>query len=162
MHQIEQVSLCSHLIHPVRLHLFKYWGGDKAHWISKNTMAVTAVQWESRTGSRTPVKMLRIYEVRVKIGTMTDLLCCCSSSTLGIRANDYVKTLVKLGFWLHNSSCSIGSWTNTLANRSLSPKCLPCTNSDNHWKAHIVYRRTGVIFFRKSLYIMYHIITTSV
>ena len=42
--------------------------------------------------------------------------------TLGSRANDYVKTLVTLGLWLHHSPCSQGCWTNnTLAARSLSP-----------------------------------------
>ena len=35
-----------HLVKSVRLHLFKYRGGDNAHWISKNKMAATAVQWE--------------------------------------------------------------------------------------------------------------------
>ena len=41
---------------------------------------------------------------------------------LGSRANDYVKTLATLGFWLHHSLCSLGCWTNnTLAARSLSP-----------------------------------------
>ena len=35
-----------HLVQSVWLLLFKYRGGDNAHWISKNKMAVTAVQWE--------------------------------------------------------------------------------------------------------------------
>ena len=35
-----------HLVQSVRLHLFKYRGADNAHWISKNKMAATAVQWE--------------------------------------------------------------------------------------------------------------------
>ena len=35
-----------HLVQSVRLHLSKYSGGDNAHWISKNKMAATAVQWE--------------------------------------------------------------------------------------------------------------------
>ena len=35
-----------HLVQSVRLHLFKYRGGDNAHWISKNKMASTVVQWE--------------------------------------------------------------------------------------------------------------------
>ena len=56
------------------------------------------------------------------MGIMTGLLGCCSSSTLGSRANDYVKTLT-LGFWLHHLPCSLGCWTNnTLAAQSLSPK----------------------------------------
>ena len=35
-----------HLVQSVRLHLFKYRGGENAHWISKNKMAATAVQGE--------------------------------------------------------------------------------------------------------------------
>ena len=72
---------------------------------------------------RNSVKISRICEFRVIMGIMTGLLGCCSSSTLGSRANDYVKTLATLGFWLHHSPCSLGCWTNnTLAARSLSPK----------------------------------------
>ena len=79
-----------HLVQSVRLLLFKYRGGDNAHWISKNKMAATAFSesyavWIS-------VKILRICEFRVIMGIMTGLLGCCSSSTLGSRANDYVKT----------------------------------------------------------------------
>ena len=71
---------------------------------------------------RISVKISRICEFRVIMGIMTGLLGCCSSSTLGSRANDYVKTLATLGFWLHHSPCSLGCWTNnTLATRSLSP-----------------------------------------
>ena len=69
------------------------------------------------------VKISRICEFRVIMGIMTGLPGCCSSSTLGSRANDYVKTLATLGFWLHHSPCSLGCWSNnTLAARSLSPK----------------------------------------
>ena len=71
---------------------------------------------------QTSVKISRICEFRVIMGIMTGLLRCCSSSTLGRRANDYVKTLTTLGFWLHHSPCSLGCWTNsTLAAWSLSP-----------------------------------------
>ena len=35
-----------HLVQSVRLLLFKYRGGDNAHWISKNKMAGMAIQWE--------------------------------------------------------------------------------------------------------------------
>ena len=63
---------------------------------------------------RISVKIARICEFRVIMGIMTGLLGCCSSSTLGSRANDYV--------WLHHSPCSLGCWTNnTRAARSLSP-----------------------------------------
>ena len=75
-----------HLVQSVRLHLFKYRGGDNAHWISKNKMAAMAVQWEL---------------CGVIMGIMTGLLWCCSSSTLGSRANDYIKTLATLLLWLH-------------------------------------------------------------
>ena len=76
---------------------------------------------------RISVKISRICEFRVIMGIMTGLLGCCSSSTLGSRANDYVKTLATLGFWLHHSPCSLGCWTNnTLAARSLSPKYIIC------------------------------------
>ena len=72
---------------------------------------------------RISVKISRICEFRVIMGIMTGLLGCCLSSTPGSRANDYVKTLATLGFWLHHSPCSLGCWTNnTLAARSLSPK----------------------------------------
>ena len=110
------------LVQSVQLLLFKYRGGDKARWISKNKMAATAVQWELNA-VRISVKISRICEFRVIMGIMTGLLGCCSSSTLGSRVNDYVKTLATLGFWLHHSPCSLGCWTNnTLAARSLSPK----------------------------------------
>ena len=78
---------------------------------------------------RISVKISRICEFRVIMGIMTGLLGCCWSSTLGSRANDYVKTLATLGFWLHHSPCSLGCWTNnTLAARSLSPN--PYLNPD--------------------------------
>ena len=35
-----------HIVQSMRLLLFTYRGGDNAHWISKNKMAATAVQWE--------------------------------------------------------------------------------------------------------------------
>ena len=76
---------------------------------------------------RISVKIARICEFRVIMGIMTGLLGCCSSSTLGSRANNYVKTLATLGFWLHHSPCSLGCWmNNTLPARSLSPKELCC------------------------------------
>ena len=72
------------------------------------------------------VKISRICEFRVIMGIMTGLRGCCSSSTLGSRANDYFKTFATLRFLLHHSPCSLGCWTNnTLAARSLSPNRLP-------------------------------------
>ena len=47
---------------------------------------------------RISVKISRICEFSVIMGIMTGLLGCCSSSTLGSRANDYVITLATLGF----------------------------------------------------------------
>ena len=47
---------------------------------------------------RISVKISRNCGFRVIMGIMTGLLGCCSSSTLGSRANDYVKTLATLGF----------------------------------------------------------------
>ena len=41
---------------------------------------------------RISVKVSRICESRVIIGIMTGLLGCCSSSTLGSKANDYVRS----------------------------------------------------------------------
>ena len=85
-------------------------------------------RWPRRRSSESyavwiSVKILRICEFRVIMGIMTSLLGCCLSSTLGSRANDYVKTLATLGFWLHHSPCSLRCWTNnTLAARSLPPK----------------------------------------
>ena len=76
-------------------------------------------QWELCS----TVKVSRICEFRVIMGTMTGLLGCCSSSTFGSKANDYVKTIATLWFWLHHLSCSLGSWTKkTLTARSLSTK----------------------------------------
>ena len=57
---------------------------------------------------RISVKISRIWEFRIIMGKITGLLGCCSSSTRGSRANDYVKTLATLGFWLHHSPCSLG------------------------------------------------------
>ena len=139
-----------HLVQSVRLHLFKYRGGDNAHWVSKcngrcrdrTRVAISRVQCLNHWAIKVPerrrfsescvvrisVKISRICEFRVMMGIMTGLLGCCLSSTLGSRANDYVKTM--RGFWLHHSPCSLGCWTNnTLAARSLSPKPdLPTTN----------------------------------
>ena len=120
MHLIQQVSLCPSFSTIRAIALFKCRGGDNAHWISKNKMAATGDQWElCGTNFRENIA----WEFRVIMGMMTGLLGCCSSSTLGSRANENVKTLATLRFWLHHSPCSLGCWTNnTLAARSLSPK----------------------------------------
>ena len=73
-----------------------------------------ARQWFSDTyAARIFVKIWRICEFRIIMGIMTVLLGCCLSSTLGSRANDYVKTLA---IWLHHLSYP------SLATQSLSPK----------------------------------------
>ena len=70
-----------------------------------------------------PCKYREFASFRVIMGIMTGLLGCCSSSILRSNADDYVKTLATLGFWLQHSPCSLGCRTNnTLVARSLSPK----------------------------------------
>ena len=113
---------------------------------------------------RISVKILRIWEFRAIMGIMTGLLGCCSSSTLGSRANDYVKTLATL-HWLHYSPCSRGCWTNnTLAARSLSPNEALCMisnpsvnsnwshspetlNSGKNWR--LKYNRAPLLYYIK-------------
>ena len=96
-----------HLVQSVRLLLFKYGGGDNAHWISKNKVAVTAVQREL-CGTNFRENIANLWVSSYKGNSDRSVLGCCSSSTLGSRANDYVKTLATLRFWLHNSPCSLG------------------------------------------------------
>ena len=86
-----------HLVQSVRLHLFKYIGVTMLTGFSRT-------RWPRRRFSesyavRISVKISRICEFRVIMGIMTGLIGCCSSSTLGSRANDYVKTLATLEFW---------------------------------------------------------------
>ena len=111
--------------------------GHKGTWTTQSLtlgwFVTPRTRWPWRRFSescvvRISAKISRICEFRVIMGIMTGLLRCCSSSTRGSRANDYVKTTQ--GFWLHHSPCSLGCWTNnTLAARSLSPKPdLPTTN----------------------------------
>ena len=59
---------------------------------------------------RISIKISRICEFRVIMGIMTGPFGCCSSSTIGSRADDYVKILATLGFWLHYSPCALGCW----------------------------------------------------
>ena len=84
----------------LRYPLFRFRGSDNARWIYMNKMATT-------TGYTRAVRHIfrwRIYEFRVIMGIMTGLFGRCLWSTLGLRANDYVKTRSKWGFWLHHSS----------------------------------------------------------
>ena len=110
-----------HLVQSVRLLLFKYRGVTMLTGFPRTRWP--RPQFSESYAIRISVKISRICEFRVIMGIMTGLLGCCSSSTVGNRANDYVKTLATPGFWLHHSSCSLGCWTNnTLAARSLSPQ----------------------------------------
>ena len=90
-----------HLIQSMRLCLFKCIRGDNAH-----KMIAAAVQWELRGTNIRDVS--RICKIRLIMGIMSGLLGCCSSSTFGSRANDYVKSLATLGFWLHHSLAPSG------------------------------------------------------
>ena len=106
-----------HLVQSVGLLLFKYRGVTMLTGFARTRWP--RLRFSESYAVRISMKILRICEFRVIMGIMTGLLGCCSSSTLGSRANDYVKTR---GFWLHHSPCSLGCWTNnTLAARSLSP-----------------------------------------
>ena len=121
MHLIQQVSLCPPLVQSVRLLSFKYRGVTMLTGFPRTRWP--RLRFSESYAVRISVKISQICEFRVIMGIITGLLGCCSSSTLGSRANDYVKILATLGFWLHHSPCSLGCWTiNTLAARSLSPK----------------------------------------
>ena len=118
IHQIQQVSLGPSFSTILAIVFIQLQRGWNAHCISKNKMSTMVVQWEL-CGMNFCENIANLW---VCNGKMTGLLMCCLSSTLGSRANDYVKTLAKLGFWLHHLPCSLGCWTNiTLAARSLSP-----------------------------------------
>ena len=94
---------------------------------------------------RISVKISGICEFRVIMGIMTGLLGCCSSSTLGSRENDYVKTLATLGFWLHHLPCYLGCWmNNTLAARSFSPKQSMKYHKNNWLKYNGFYRNLAL------------------
>ena len=105
-----------HLVQSVRLLLFKYRGVTMLTGFPRT-------RWPRRRFSdsyavRISVKISRICEFRVIMGIMSGRR---GSSTLGSRANDYVKTAT-LGFWLNHSPCSLGCWTNnTLAARVIVP-----------------------------------------
>ena len=111
-----------YLIHPCYCSYWSTEGGDNAQWNFRQQDGRDDTFNESYVTGNS-VKISRICEFCVIMGIMVGLLGCCSSSTLASRANDYVKTLVTLGFWLHRSPCSLRCWTNnTLAARSLSPR----------------------------------------
>ena len=65
------------------------------------------------------VKITQILEFRVITGitvVFRVLWPGCAGAVLpapfGSRVNDYVKSLIALGFWQHNSPCSLLCWTN--------------------------------------------------
>ena len=92
MHEIKQVSLCPSsgtVCNPCECIYFNTGQGGKK-------MAATAEQWVLCTTNFREIS--RNYEFRVRMGIMTSQLGCFSSSTFGGRANDYVRTLVTLGF----------------------------------------------------------------
>ena len=101
-----------HSVQSVLLHLFKHrgvtmlTGFPRTRWPRRRFIESSA--------ARISAKISRICEFHIIMGIMTGLLGCCSSNTFGSRANDFVKTLATLGFWLHHSPCS-------LAARLLSP-----------------------------------------
>ena len=99
--------------------------GCPEEWITElvwlNRMLVPIIKSNAWHGSCGMYIVLYVIGVLVlNKWKMTGLRGCCLSSTLGSRANDYVKTLATLGFWLHHSPCSLGRWTNnTWEDRSL-------------------------------------------
>ena len=103
-----------HVVQSVRLLLFKYRGGDNVHWISKNKMAATAVQWElCGTNFRENIANLWVS-------------CYNGNNDRSARVL-FIQHPREQGEWLlHHSPCSLGCCTNnTLATRSLSPKYFP-------------------------------------
>ena len=101
--------------------LFKYRGGDNVHWISKNKMAATAVQWElCGTNFRENTENLWVSCYNGNNDRSARVLFVQHPREQGEWLHQTLATLV---FWLHHSPCSLGCWTsNTLAARSLSPK----------------------------------------
>ena len=106
-----------HLVQSVRLLLFKYRGGDSAHWICKNKMTATVVQWEL-CGANFSEYIANLW-----------VSCYNGNNDRSARVlfvqhpreqGEWLRqNLATLGFWLHHSPCSLGCWTNnTLAARS--------------------------------------------
>ena len=99
-------------------------GGDNAHWISKNKLAATAVQWEiCGTNSRENIANLGVACYNGNNDRSTRVLFVQHPREQGesLRQNPR--------YALHHSPCSLGCWTNnTLAARPASPKHLPGSN----------------------------------
>ena len=114
-----------HLVQSVRLLLFKYRGGDNAHWISKIKMAATVVQWE-------------LCGTNV-LGNIANLWVSCyngnndrSAWVLFVQHHreqgEWLRrTLTTLGFWLHHSPCSLGCGRTTPSQPGHYP---PNTNTE--------------------------------
>ena len=142
-----------HLVQPVRLHLFKRGGVTMVTVFPR-------IRWSWRRSNESYAA--RIYvNLRVSCynGNNDRSARCCSFSTLGSRANDYVKTLPtlftskpSLRFWLHHSPCSRGCWTNTtLAARSLSRKFIGIVGYLFRPKLDIAQRDTFTKTFKSRL-----------
>ena len=131
-----------HLVQSVRLLLFKYRGGDNAHWISKNKMAATAVQWElCSTNFRENIANLWVSCYNGNNDRSPRVLFVQHHREQGewLRQNPRYARVLRSGFDCVHSPCSLGCWTNnTLAARSLSPKILyrPCHCPGDEFPIH--------------------------
>ena len=101
MHQFQQVIFCPSFstIRSIAFH--------SSTAVVTMLTEFTKTRWPRRRFSesyavQSSMKISGICEFRVIMGIMTSLLGCCSSSTLGSRTNDDVKTFATLGFWLHH------------------------------------------------------------
>ena len=112
-----------HLVQYMRVRLFKYRGGDNAHWKSKNKLVAVAVQWD-----------LCGTNLRENIANLW-VSCYNGNNDRSARVL-FIQHPREQGEWLrlHHSACSFRCWTNnTLVARSLSPKYdhahnhAPCT-----------------------------------
>ena len=109
-----------HLVHSVRLLLFKYRGGDNAHWIFNNKMAATAVQWElCGTNFRENIANLWVSCYNGNNDRSARVLFVQHPREQG----EWLRQNPRYAQFLTASFALLGCWTNnTLAIRSLSPK----------------------------------------
>ena len=133
-----------HLVQSLRLHLFKYRGGDNAHWISENKMGI---QWEL-CGTNFSENIANLW-----------VSCYNGNNDRSARVlfvqqpreqSEWLRQT--LGFWLHNSPCSLGCWTNnTLAEPSLSPKYGIIGSYDGlapNRRQTIIWNNDGLVYWR--------------
>ena len=107
------------LVPPVRLQLLKYGGSDNAQWISRKRWSPCQVLWELYGMVFSEISRICEFYEFILIGIMTGLLGHCLWSILGLRVNNYGKTLVLLkglrpvleGFvvTMHEGACETGS-----------------------------------------------------